>query len=248
MIEINLLPKKYLKGSRGLQLGKSGLYVAAGAVAVILMLVGITAFQIYQLGKLEADISKAKQRADVLQKDIKLVDALTDVKQKVANRMTAVERLDRNRSAYVRVLEDIAKNVPEFVWLGAYKEKPVKTAAAPAKSNSKQPAAKTPADSASAPIGSSTLPPVRPVEIEGYAFTLNALAAFMINMMKSDYFDEVQLVSTNEKKFQDTERAYNFVLSCNVHFLSDEELRNLLAASGDDQESKDASATHRALN
>lgn len=243
MIEINLLPKQYFKGSRGLQLGKTGLYVAAGAAAVILMLVGITAFQIYQLGKLEADIAKAQQRAAVLQKDIQLVDALSDVKKKVANRMTAVERLDRNRSAYVRVLEDIARNVPEFVWLGAYKEKPIQTAAKTA-AKGKKPAA----DTTAAPVGSSTLPPVRPVEIEGFAFTLNALAAFMINMMRSDYFDDVQLLSTSEKKFQDTERAYNFVLSANVHFLSDEELRNLIAASNDDQESRDSEATHRTLN
>lgn len=245
MIEINLLPKQYLKGSRGLHLGKSGLYVIAGAVAVILTLVGVTAFQVYQLGKLEADISKAKQRASILQKDIQMVDALTDVKQKVSNRMTAVERLDRNRSAYVRVLEDIARNVPEFVWLGAYKEKPVK-AAAPAQSSQQK--GKSAAETPAAPIGSSTLPPVRPVEVEGYAFTLNALAAFMINMMRSDYFDEVQLQATSEKKFQGTERAYNFVISCNVHFLSEEELQNLLAASGSDEGSKDASTTHRTLN
>ncbi|MCB2202292.1 PilN domain-containing protein [bacterium] len=244
MIEINLLPKQYLKGSRGLQLGKTGLFVAAGAAAVILMLVGITAFQIYQLGKLEADIAKAQQRAAVLQKDIKLVDALTDVKKKVSNRMTAVERLDRNRSAYVRVLEDIARNVPEFVWLGAYKEKPMQTAAAKNAAKGKKQAA----DSAAAPVGSSSLPPVRPVEIEGFAFTLNALAAFMINMMRSDYFDDVQLLATSEKKFQDTERAYNFVLSASVHFLSDEELQNLIAASNDDQESTDSQATHRTLN
>ncbi|MBD3404459.1 hypothetical protein GF420_16325 [candidate division GN15 bacterium] len=243
MIEINLLPKEYLKGSRGLSLGKTGIYAIAGAAGVILMLVGITAYQMYQLGKLETDIAKAEQRAAVLQKDIQLVDALIDVKQKVSNRMTAVERLDRNRSAYVRILEDIARNVPEFVWLGSYKEQTVK------KPDPKGKQAKNnKADTTKAATGSSELPPKRQVEIEGYAFTLNALAAFMINMMRSDYFDEVQLQSTSEKKFQGTERAYNFVLSCNVHFLSDEELQNLIASSGKDADKGGSSATHRTLN
>ena len=98
MIEINLLPKNYLKGSRTISLGKVGMYVIAAAAGVVLMLAGITLYQVYQLRNLETNIERANQRAAMLQRDIRLVDALTDVKQKVQERMTAVERLDRHRS------------------------------------------------------------------------------------------------------------------------------------------------------
>lgn len=244
MIEINLLPKNYLKGSRTISLGKVGMYVIAAAAGVVLMLAGITLYQVYQLRSLETNIQRANQRAAMLQRDIKLVDALTDVKQKVQERMSAVERLDRHRSVWVRIMEDIASDVPEFVWLAVYKEQAI---AAPAKETTKTTNKNNQAKQKQANEPAAALPDVRQVEIEGYAFTLNALASFMINMMRSDYFDEVELVSTKETKFNtDKEKAYNFVVSCNVHYLSDEDLQARIAqANADDQTS---GTSHKVLN
>jgi len=88
---------------------------------------------------------------------------------------------------------------------------------------------------------------VRHVEIEGYTFTLNALAAFMINMMRSDYFDEVELTSTSEKAFGE-QKAYNFVLACNLHYLSDEELRGLIAQAEKPGSNAGAPTRHQSLN
>lgn len=242
MIEINLLPKNYLKGSRTISLGKVGMYVIAAAAGVVLMLAGITLYQVYQLRNLETNIERANQRAAMLQRDIRLVDALTDIKQKVQDRMTAVERLDRHRSVWVRLLEDISGNVPEFVWLAVYKEKADAPPAKEAANKNNQGKQKQPADQKS-----SGLPDVRQVEIEGYAFTLNALASFMINMMRSDYFDEVELVSTKETKFNtNKEKAYNFVVSCNVHYLSDEDLQARIAQS--DADNQTSGTSHKVLN
>ncbi|MBU8934303.1 MAG: PilN domain-containing protein [candidate division Zixibacteria bacterium] len=232
MIRINLLPKQYRRKAVNLSLGKSGLYAFGGAAGIILMLVCITFYQTHQIGQLEDNISKAQQRAAMLQKDIQLVDALTDVKQKISARMTAVEMLDSHRTGWVRVLENISRNVPEFIWLAHFTEKappPVDTSVAG------QAATIAPANTM-----------VRRAEIEGYAFTLNALASFMINLMRSEYFDEVEMTSTSEKVLGD-QKAYNFVLSCDLHFLSDEELRDIIAmaASPVDQNN---SATHKSLN
>ncbi len=244
MIEINLLPKNYLKGSRTISLGKVGLYVIAGAAGVVLMLAGITFYQMYQLSSLDKNIEKASQRAAMLQKDIKLVDALTDVKEKIQDRMAAVERLDRHRSVWVRLLEDISGDVPEFVWLANYAE----TSPTPAPAARATRAGQTNAQAADTTAAPKVDPNIHPVEIEGYAFTLNALASFMINMMRSDYFDEVELVSTKETKFNsDKERAYNFVVSCDAHYLSDEELQQMIAQANSG--STEPSATsHKQLN
>lgn len=246
MIEINLLPKEYLKSSRSLSLGKTGLYAVAAVAGIVVMLAGITFYQMFQLGQLESDIEKARARAAVLQKDIQVVDALMDVKVKISDRMSAVERLDRNRSAWVRVLEDMARNVPEFVWLGVFREKELvvtqKSDAAAKKTAGKDAKAEeTPA--------SSGPPSTREVEIEGYAFTLNSLAAFMINLMRSDYFDDVELVRSEEKNFPEKESAYLFQLSANVHYLSDEELRDMIAQAEADANNQDENTTsHRTLN
>ena len=104
MIEINLLPKNYAKKSIDFSLGKTGVYVIAAAAGIVLMLIAVSFYQKYQLSNLDTNIQKARQRAAMLEKDIKLVDALTDVKDKITERMQAVERLDSHRSAWVRIL------------------------------------------------------------------------------------------------------------------------------------------------
>ncbi len=257
MIEINLLPKDYLKGSHLLALGKAGRYAIAGAAAVVVILVGISFYQIHQLGQLESNIEKANQRAAMLRQDIQFVDALIDVKNKITRRMAAVERLDRHRSAWVRILEDLGRNVPEFIWLASFRETEPE-----AETGAEQ--GKTLDDKQSGegaivtPNGS---PSTRQAEVNGYAFTLNSLAAFMIRMMRSDYFDEVELVSSEEVLFdeqgrvsrendpsQKGERAYNFVLSCNVHYLSEEELRNLIADAQISAPKETETTSHRRLN
>jgi len=211
MININLLPKQFSKRSGGFSLGKQGIYAVIAAAGILLMFGAITSWQLYKINELEGQMSIAKARTIQLEKDIKLVDALIDIKAKITDRLEAVERLDRHRSAWVRILEDLAGDVPDFVWLSKFHEvkKP-----APAKTDSTAPA-------------EVIQPSVKPAEIEGFTFTLNALASFMIKLMKSNYFDEVDLVNTEEMVFG-KQKAYNFKLSCNVHYLSDEELEKML--------------------
>ena len=240
MIEINLLPREYLKKSISVSFGKTGLYAVAAVAGITLMLIGVTLYQMHQLSELEDNIAKARQRAAMLEKDIKLVDALTDVKAKITSRMAAVERLDSHRSAWVRILEDVARNVPEFVWLGRFTEEALKDSAAqPSQEGNEQETEQQPAVAAA--------PTMRSAEVEGYTFTLNALASFMIKMMRSNYFDNVELISSDEVKFQD-QKAYNFVLACNLHYLSEEHLRDLIAQADDKGGSPKGQTSHRSLN
>ncbi len=212
MIEINLLPKQFSKRSSGITLGKHGIYVIAGIAAVLMLFATVTGYQIYQIKKLEGQMEIARARTIQLQKDIQLVDALTDVKQKITDRLSAVERLDRHRSAWVRILEDLSRNVPDYVWLSKFEE--IEDRAT--KKNTTD----------TTTVQESSIKAMKPAEIEGFTFTLNALAAFMIKMMRSDYFDDVDLVNTEEILFG-RHTAYNFKLTCNVHYLSDEELEQL---------------------
>ncbi len=245
MIEINLLPKDYQRKSFSLSLGKTGVYSLVAAAGVVVMLIGVTFYQMGQLSTLDDNIIKAQQRAAMLQKDIAIVDALTDVKSKINRRITAVDKLDGHRSSWVRVLEDLTRNVPEFVWLVKFEE-----GSGQQETRGKARAKQNEEDEEAIPPGSSRTPDVMKVSVEGYAFTLNALATFMINMMRSDYFDEVELTST-EEKFLDNEqkhKAFNFVLTSNLHYLSDEQLRNMVAQAAADKKSKGSKAGHKVLN
>jgi len=133
----------------------------------------------------------------------------------------------------VRVLENISRNVPEFIWLARLSET---DASAANKSDTAQ--------QQQVVVGNDNQSRVHKAEIEGYAFTLNALASFMINMMRSDYFDNVELTTSSERVFGE-QKAYNFVFSCNVHYLSDEELQNLIALANNPNKDK---ASHKSLN
>jgi len=243
MIEINLLPKDYRKKSMDFSLGKTGLYMLGGAGVVFVICLGLTFYQWHRLSSLDEKIEKARQKEAILQKDIRLVDALNDVKQKITHRMAAVERLDSHRSSWVRILEDVAHNVPEFVWLARFEEKSPESQDDKNKKKTTKKAVEEPVQAPAAPAH----PSIQPGEVEGYAFTLNALASFMIKMMRSDYFDEVELVTTNEVSIDD-KKAYNFVLSFNVHYLSDESLRGLIAAQEEKDASKGSQTTHKSLN
>lgn len=240
MIEINLLPKDHRKGTGAFQFGKTGIYIVSAAAAIVLVLVAITFYQMSQLGGLKADIERADQRAGLLRDDIRVVDALTDVKEKIQRRISAVEKLDRHRSAWVRILEDVSRNLPEFVWLDEFKEKSLETPKSTKKETNKT------ADNV---VESEPKPAAEPlseraVEIKGYAFTLNALAATMIKMMRSDYFDKVELIDSRDTTYAE-EKAYMFQLAANVHYLSDEELRAKVAQT---QEEADSATSHAILN
>ena len=249
MLEINLLPKEYLKKGLSLSFGKTGLYALAAIGGIIVMLVGVTFYQMHQLATLEEKISIANRRAIMLQKDIKVVDALIDVKTKITQRMAAVERLDSHRSAWVRIMTDVAKNVPEFVWLGKIEEvkavEDTKKSGA-AKENNGQTNQAEPKLQTTQPGE----PTVRPIRVEGYAFTLNALASFMINLMRSGYFDEVELVSSDEIRFEE-HKAQNFILGANLHYLSDEEIQKIIAQNDVEENAADTSSqptSHKKLN
>jgi len=230
MIEINLLPKDYRKGSGAFSFGKSGLYIVSAAAGIVVVLIAITFYQIAQIGSLKSDIDRANQRASMLREDIRVVDALTDVKDKIHRRINGVEKLDRHRSAWVRILEDISRNTPEFVWLNEFKELPV--------------AVPKPSEGEEAQATTLELPSIRPMTVRGYTFTLNALAATMIRMMRSDYFDEVELIDSKDTLYAG-EKAYLFELAANVHYLSEEELRNMIGKAKSKAGSK---TSHASLN
>lgn len=217
MIQINLLPKEFRKKSGRMSFGKTGYYAIGAVAGFLLMIFVITMYQSFQLRELDKKMEIARFRTQQLQKDIQVVDALIDVKEKLMKRMEAVDRLDQHRTVWVRIMEDISRRVPDFMWLSSFKEGAV-AAAAPVDSTSTEAAATA-----------VTIQPVtRPVDIEGFAFTLNSLANFMIKLMRSNFFSDIEMASVEEVQFKE-QKAYNYRLTAMLHYLSDKELKELLA-------------------
>ena len=117
MLEINLLPKEYKRRGNVFNFDKSILYVGIAVAAFVIFLGGVTLYQRYQLSHMDKMIAKAKMEENRYKKDIAIIDALTEVKEKILARVDAIEKLDQRRDFYINLLEDLNEKIPEFLWL-----------------------------------------------------------------------------------------------------------------------------------
>jgi Tfp pilus assembly protein PilN len=207
-IEINLLPRELRKKNKGITIDKSITYLAAVVVVLVLLFVTISVLQNIRLKSLDGKIEEAQKRTDQLRANIELVDALTQVKDKILQRMSAIETLDRSRSVWVRVMEDLSKRVPEYLWLSLLKEEDSEIVS------------KT--DSVRSPQAAPPESPVRKVTIEGYSYSLNSLAAFLIQLMQSQYFKNMDLQYVKKADVKEI-KTYNFQLVGDLYYLPEVE-------------------------
>ena len=187
MIEINLLPKEYRKRSTPFHFNKKWIYAGSAVGMVFLLLIALTVYKKHTISNLDKKIVSVQRQRAALNKDIKLIDGLTDLKQKLLTRLAAIEKLDKNRGMWVAVMEDVSNRVPELLWVTDLSEEAPQQNKAAA---NRRPGVRTPKDQqAPADTIEVQLPSKRPAVIEGYAYTLNSIASFLVGMMKSDYFD-----------------------------------------------------------
>jgi len=184
MIEINLLPKELRRRKKVFALTKNTLYFLFGCAGVFVILIFLTILQQGKLKSLEHKISEAKKRKSQLKETIQLVDALGEIKKKILDRMSAIESLDKNRSTWIEIMEDLSLRVPENVWLSSFKE--------------------------------TSPPPNSKVTIEGYAFSINNLATFLIRLLKSNYFRNPELAFV---KAVEVEKQKVFIFQLNSELL-----------------------------
>ena len=208
-IEINLLPRELRKRRPGISFDKSLTLIAGLAVVLVVAFAGINVFQSMKLKALNNKIAQAQRRADELRKNIELVDALTDVKDKVLQRMSAIEALDRNRAVWVGVLEDLTRRVPDYLWLSLLKEEESQSTAV--------------ADSG---IDSTMLfsqppsPAKKRVTLEGYSYSLNSLASFLIELIGSPYFKNMELQYVKRAEVEER-KTFTFQLVGDLYYVPD---------------------------
>jgi len=212
MIEINLLPKEYRKRATPFHFDKKWIYTGAAVVMVFLLLAGLTVYKKHSITKLDDKIASVKKQRMALQKDIRLIDDLTVLKQNLLTRMSAIENLDRNRGMWVSIMEDLSTRIPELLWVTKMvEEKPEQP-----KASKRRPRGRT-KDQAEADSVQVAEPTRRKAYIEGFAYTLNSVASFLVNIMKSDYFLDVELAYARQENVQDI-AAYNFRINCVVDY------------------------------
>jgi Tfp pilus assembly protein PilN len=201
MIEINLLPKEMRK-ARGIRIPKSVLVGAGAAAAVVLVLAALTVYQVYRLNTIDGQIAEVRRQADRMRDDIILVDRLVDVKTKILARLAAIEKLDRGRERWVMIVDELSNRVPEFLWLSSFRPTGPKPQA-----GAKAPGAAANADTAAVKE--------ERLAIEGYSFTLNGLANFLIELNSSEYFTDLGLNFAKVVELENQD-VYSFSLYCRL--------------------------------
>jgi Tfp pilus assembly protein PilN len=202
MLEINLLPKELQRRRFGFKPDKKLINVIAGGVAIALVLFLYSYFfQITALNNLQDEITEyERQRAEYM-KEIRKIEDIELKKTQILARQNAIMTLDTNRDYWVKLLEDLVRRVPEYVWITTFDQ--ATAVAAPAAPPPGQP------NTPRATAGSAK------TKINGYSFSLNSLATFLIRLKKSETFNDIEITSI---KLQETDKAkaYSFELTCNL--------------------------------
>lgn len=197
MIEINLLPKELQHRRFGFTVDKNVITILVGGLAIAGLLAAYSF--VFQTGKLRAlnnDIVQAKAETEKYSEEIQKIEEISLKKTQILARMSAIQILDQNRSYWVTLLEDLVRRVPEYVWLTSVDQNP--TTAAPA----------------GAPAGAAASAAATKSTINGYSFSLNAFATFLVRLKKSDLFYNIELTSIKLEE-NDQAKAYSFKITCN---------------------------------
>jgi len=218
MIQINLLPKEYRKKSKLLSLKKGTVYVLAAAGAMVVLMLFATAYQGWKIKSINTKIAEARDRTERLKKDIQLVDALSDVRQKLLQRMAAMENLDKYRTVWIRIMEDLSIRIPSYLWLSGFKEEAQVAPTAPAANNASIPTTNPIPAAVTAPDTARKAEQYngpRRATLDGYCYSINSLAAFLINLSRSNYFKNVDLKFIRSSE-QDKHKFFSFQLGCDL--------------------------------
>jgi Tfp pilus assembly protein PilN len=122
MIRINLLPQEARRTSGGkltfdkmkvVPIGVLGLCLAS--CLCVIMIQGA------KLRAVEADVAQARTESEQYGKTIALINDMVRKEQELNRRLALVDQLDRNRFRTVRVMDEMARRVPRYMWLTGLK-------------------------------------------------------------------------------------------------------------------------------
>ncbi len=122
MIRINLLPKEEKPSKEAMTWNSVFIWSLIAAGIVLIAGVGFHIFHRYEVDAMKSDIATMEAEQDQYRSQAAVVNDLTRKRKLIAQRLDVIETLDANRSARVRLLDEIARSVPEYVWLTSLEE------------------------------------------------------------------------------------------------------------------------------
>ncbi len=125
MIRINLLPQEARKRTRragaAIKIDKARVIPVVVLLGVVLACTSTMMLQGARLSTLERDVAEARAESEQYKRTIALIDEMVAKERELNRRLNLVEQLDRNRFKTVKVLDEVARRVPRYMWLTSMK-------------------------------------------------------------------------------------------------------------------------------
>ncbi|MFI5371758.1 MAG: PilN domain-containing protein [Candidatus Eisenbacteria bacterium] len=123
MIRINLLPredKAQRKGGPSISFKAGELVVPIGVVAAaLLVMMGTALSQNARIGGLQKSIDQVDAESRALAPQIARVNRLAQERAELDLRLGIISKLEKGRTQDVRMMDELARTVPDYLWLTA---------------------------------------------------------------------------------------------------------------------------------
>jgi type IV pilus assembly protein PilN len=120
VIQVNLLPKeeRLPEPALSVQAPRARVWVTAlVAGAILVPLGGLYLMQQSKISLLKSDISAAQLEKRKLQPQIDRITQLMNEREQLNLRLSVIQQLTRQRYLAVQLLDDVAAEVPDYLWL-----------------------------------------------------------------------------------------------------------------------------------
>ena len=122
MIRINLLPHDARqKRSSGFSFDKTKVIPLATLGLVLLACMSTMMVQGARLSSIEQDVAAARAESEQYKRTIALINEMVQKERELNRRLGLVKTLDKDRFKTVRVLDEMARRVPRYMWLTSLK-------------------------------------------------------------------------------------------------------------------------------
>lgn len=118
MIRINLLPKEDRVRRRSFKAPRIGALAPLAVFPVVAAAVGVTGFvERTKLTALRDDVAEVREEVRQLKPQVDRVKQLTAQREELERRLDVIRQLDENRFLSVRVMDDLSRQLPKYLWL-----------------------------------------------------------------------------------------------------------------------------------
>jgi type IV pilus assembly protein PilN len=118
MIRINLLPKEERVSTRTIAFPKAASLAPLAALVAVAAIVGVTAaLEHAKVAALRSDVADLREEVRAIQPQVDRVKKLTAQREELERRLDVIRQLDEGRFLSVRVMDDMSREVPRYMWL-----------------------------------------------------------------------------------------------------------------------------------